>query len=184
MKKADDQIFMCPRGSISVGVKFTEFKGRKYIDIRNYFPEEGEFKPTAKGIMIPVEVAKEVNEAWVKALIVADKAGAFEAAKEAAATAKRGVKAGARPVKPSDKLYLVASQHPTRTSGMKFRKTRVLVSRTKALAIAKTRSSERTKYSVYSYEGPEPKSCTGDDEGYLLFDFTKGSVKQVRVASV
>jgi hypothetical protein len=35
-----------------VRVSAEEFKGRKYLDIRVYFEDEGEWKPTKKGVTI------------------------------------------------------------------------------------------------------------------------------------
>lgn len=49
------------RGQIQVAL--TEFKGTKYIDVRNYYLSEDEFKPTPKGLMIPTDYAVAVANA-------------------------------------------------------------------------------------------------------------------------
>jgi len=46
-KGADDQIH----------VRISRFRERDYVDIRHFYPtEEGEWKPTRKGIAIPVDL--------------------------------------------------------------------------------------------------------------------------------
>ncbi len=41
------------RGNIKITV--SEFNGQKYLDIRKYFEDEGELKPTKKGIALSAE---------------------------------------------------------------------------------------------------------------------------------
>ena len=44
-----------------IHVRISEFKERDYLDIRNYYEDEnGEWKPTRKGIAIPVEFYDEL----------------------------------------------------------------------------------------------------------------------------
>ncbi len=44
-----------------IHVRISEFKDRDYLDIRNYYEDEnGEWKPTRKGIAIPVEFYDEL----------------------------------------------------------------------------------------------------------------------------
>ena len=48
----------------AIRVEATEFKGVKYVDVRNYYRASGgDFKPTPKGLMIPIELADDVAAA-------------------------------------------------------------------------------------------------------------------------
>ena len=55
-------------GRERVEVSISEFKGRKFLDIRNYFydSENDEWKPTQKGVNVPVEMAHELFRAVKK----------------------------------------------------------------------------------------------------------------------
>lgn len=56
-----EKVIIKKSGRERIEVSVTEFKGRKFLDIRNYYrTEEGEWKPSPKGIMIPVESSKKV----------------------------------------------------------------------------------------------------------------------------
>ena len=47
-----------------VHVRLSRFKERDYLDIRNFYEtEDGEWKPTRKGIAVPVELYDELVEA-------------------------------------------------------------------------------------------------------------------------
>lgn len=50
-----------------IRVAVTEFKDKKYIDIRNFYvdtsTEEVTYKPTKKGISVPIEFYKKLIEA-------------------------------------------------------------------------------------------------------------------------
>jgi hypothetical protein len=47
-----------------VHVRLSRFRDRDYLDIRNFYQtEEGEWKPTRKGIAIPVDLYNELIEA-------------------------------------------------------------------------------------------------------------------------
>lgn len=49
-------------GRERIEISISEFKGRQFLDIRNYYRAEGgEWKPTPKGLTIPVELSK---SAW------------------------------------------------------------------------------------------------------------------------
>ena len=69
-----------------IHVRLSRFKERDYLDIRNFYEtEDGEWKPTRKGIAVPVELYDELI-------------GAIEAAKEEIAkraSAKASTETGA-----------------------------------------------------------------------------------------
>ena len=51
-------------GSGIIRIKKSEYKGFTFIDVRKYYEaEESEFKPTKKGIALPLDVADEVADA-------------------------------------------------------------------------------------------------------------------------
>ena len=52
-------------GKSVIRVQKTIYKEKTYLDIRKYYLEEdsGEFKPTRKGITIPIELVEEVKTA-------------------------------------------------------------------------------------------------------------------------
>lgn len=43
-----------------IRVEVTEYKGKEYVDIRKYYKEGLGWKPTPKGVMIPVEIFNKV----------------------------------------------------------------------------------------------------------------------------
>ena len=46
-----------------VRLSVSEFKGKKYIDIRTYFEaDDGEYKPTKKGVTLSVDLYSELKE--------------------------------------------------------------------------------------------------------------------------
>lgn len=53
-------------GRERIEVSISEFKKRKFLDIRNFYNDDGEWKPTPKGISIPVELAHEIYRAVKK----------------------------------------------------------------------------------------------------------------------
>jgi Transcriptional Coactivator p15 (PC4) len=67
-----------------IHIRISRFKDRDYLDIRNYYEDDaGEWKPTRKGIAVPVEFYDEVMESLAAAKAVIDKR-----AKEAPAAEK------------------------------------------------------------------------------------------------
>lgn len=57
-----------------IHVRISRFKERDYLDIRNYYEDDaGEWKPTRKGISVPVEFYDDVMKALVAAKAVIDK---------------------------------------------------------------------------------------------------------------
>lgn len=57
------------KGEDLVRVNATEFKGRQYIEVRTYYmAEDGEWKPTKKGITLSPELMEKVHEALGRAL--------------------------------------------------------------------------------------------------------------------
>jgi len=65
----DELVAVVNRGQTQqIQFRVNEFKGSNYIDIRTYYFDENseEFKPTRKGISIPVELYEELKEALAK----------------------------------------------------------------------------------------------------------------------
>jgi hypothetical protein len=57
------------KGEDLVRVNATEFKGRQYIEVRTYYmSEDGEWKPTKKGITLSPELMTKVHQALGTAL--------------------------------------------------------------------------------------------------------------------
>lgn len=57
------------KGEDLVRVSLTEFKGRQYVEIRTYYmADDGEWKPTRKGITLAPDLMKQVSEALESAL--------------------------------------------------------------------------------------------------------------------
>ena len=51
-----------------IHIRLSHFQGRDYLDIRNFFEtESGEWKPTRKGIAIPVELYDDLMAALEEA---------------------------------------------------------------------------------------------------------------------
>jgi len=51
-----------------IHIRISRFKDRDYLDIRNYYEDDaGEWKPTRKGIAVPVEFYDELMESLVAA---------------------------------------------------------------------------------------------------------------------
>ena len=66
MKK---QIAQFEKGEDVVRVGLTEFRKRQYIEVRAYYmDDEGEWKPTRKGITLTPDLMKEVHTALGTAL--------------------------------------------------------------------------------------------------------------------
>lgn len=49
-----------------IRVQPTEYRGKKYVDVRKFFDKDGEWMPTGKGISIPLEEAASVAQAIIK----------------------------------------------------------------------------------------------------------------------
>ncbi len=57
------------KGEDLVRVSLTEFKGRQYVEIRTYYmADDGEWKPTRKGITLAPDLMKQVSDALNTAL--------------------------------------------------------------------------------------------------------------------
>ena len=51
-----------------IHVRVSQFKGRVYLDVRNFYEDDaGEWKPTRKGVSVPVEFYAELMDALVAA---------------------------------------------------------------------------------------------------------------------
>jgi len=63
------QIDQFEKGEDVVRVALTEFRKRQYIEVRTYYmADDGEWKPTRKGITLNPDLMKEVHQALGKAL--------------------------------------------------------------------------------------------------------------------
>jgi len=68
-----------------IHIRISRFKDRDYLDIRNYYEDDaGEWKPTRKGIAVPVEFYDEVMESLTAAKAVIDQRAKDAPAKESA----------------------------------------------------------------------------------------------------
>ena len=57
------------KGEDIVRVSLTEFKGRQYVEVRTYYmADDGEWKPTRKGITLSPEMMRQVHTALGEAL--------------------------------------------------------------------------------------------------------------------
>jgi len=70
LQRADEELIKVidkgPGGRIHV--RLSRFRDRDYLDIRNFYEtEDGEWKPTRKGIAIPVELYDELIDALAAA---------------------------------------------------------------------------------------------------------------------
>ena len=57
------------KGEDQVRVSLSEFHGRQYVDVRAfYMADDGEWKPTRKGVTLNPELMREVHDAIGKSL--------------------------------------------------------------------------------------------------------------------
>lgn len=61
-------------GTGAIQIVGTQYKDVDYIDVRNFYLSEGEFKPTPKGIMVPLDKVEAVVAAMLKQLEAVGKA--------------------------------------------------------------------------------------------------------------
>ena len=47
----------------AIRIQETEFKGKKYLDIRQFYMGDTEYLPTKKGVMIPIELKDKIVDA-------------------------------------------------------------------------------------------------------------------------
>ncbi len=65
----EKQIAQFEKGEDVIRVALTEFRKRQYIEIRTYYmAEDGEWRPTKKGITLSPDLMKEVHSALGTAL--------------------------------------------------------------------------------------------------------------------
>lgn len=75
----DKQIAQIEKGEDVVRVALTEFRKRQYVEIRTYYmADDGEWKPTRKGITLNPDLMKEVYQALGKALADVENAEGIE----------------------------------------------------------------------------------------------------------
>ena len=68
-----------------IHVRISRFRERDYLDIRNFYEtEDGEWKPTRKGISVPVEFYDDLMAALGKAKTEIEKRAAASGAADAA----------------------------------------------------------------------------------------------------
>lgn len=69
-RESTDQIVaVIDRGTgRQIQVRLNEFKGKRYVDLRQFYLDEEQeiYKPTQKGVSIPVEQFTELKEALAK----------------------------------------------------------------------------------------------------------------------
>ncbi len=65
MSKSEKIIINKPGGRERIEIGITEYKGKEYLDIRNFYrdAESGEYKPSPKGVSVPVEMSKKLSRA-------------------------------------------------------------------------------------------------------------------------
>jgi len=64
----DKQIAQIEKGEDIIRVALTEFRKRQYIEIRTYYmADDGEWKPTKKGVTLSPDLMREVHQALGKA---------------------------------------------------------------------------------------------------------------------
>lgn len=164
-----DNIKFVERGSMAIGLQDTEFKSVRYIDIRNYYDSNGEWKPTAKGIMIPFEHSQEVLR------VLASLVGGGEHA-NVSASKRVGTKVS------NVTLYLVSRVKPKFDHGvMKIYASRVFKSRSSAVVKVQNltaKSSKSEPYKVFKYTGSKPTVIKQDVE-ICVFDDDGSSIRQI-----
>ena len=57
-----------PESKDVIRVQVKDFKGKKYLDLRNFYEKDGEKKPTKRGISIPLDIAQDVIAVALKEL--------------------------------------------------------------------------------------------------------------------
>lgn len=65
----DQLVAVLDRGPTQqVQIRLNEFKGKRYLDLRTFYLDENEevYKPTRKGVSIPVELFEDLKEALKK----------------------------------------------------------------------------------------------------------------------
>ncbi len=68
-QSADQIVAVIDRGAgRQIQVRLNEFKGKRYVDLRQFYLDEEQevYKPTQKGVSIPVEQFGELKEALAK----------------------------------------------------------------------------------------------------------------------
>ena len=66
----EKQIAQLEKGEDVVRVALTEFRNRQYIEIRTYYmADDGDWKPTRKGITLNPDLMSEVHDALGAALV-------------------------------------------------------------------------------------------------------------------
>lgn len=65
MRKTDQMVYSFARNPLEeVRASVTVFKGKEYVDLRIYFKgDDGEYRPSKKGLALPLEILPELEEA-------------------------------------------------------------------------------------------------------------------------
>lgn len=68
-EQEDQLVAVLDRGPTQqVQIRLNEFKGKRYLDLRTFYLDENEevYKPTRKGVSIPVELFEDLKDALKK----------------------------------------------------------------------------------------------------------------------
>lgn len=170
MSKSNKPVFV-ERGSLAIGLLVKEFKNAQFLDVRNYYDADGKWKPTAKGIMIPIEHGNEVVRAMEDLLDpIAPKRSMTKAPKVAA-----------KPKVKKIKLWLVSHRKPEFKAGeIQMAKSRVRESRDDAIKKAGRKTDEGSlnrTYKVFEYHGPQPRVIENGSSEVVVFDKAAGACR-------
>lgn len=161
-----DKIQFIKRGNMAIGVSYTEFKKVKYIDIRNYYDANGEWKPTAKGIMIPIDNCQDVLRV-------------FEDLVNEHAPERSEPKATVKASTSDVELYLVSRFKPKFEQGvMEMPLRRALERSSSARSKARNltlKSHKSEPYKVFKYTGPKPTVVLQHGVEIYVFEEDAGS---------
>lgn len=164
MSKSNKPVFV-ERGSLAIGLLVKDFKNNTFLDVRNYYDADGEWKPTAKGLMIPIEHSREVLRAMEDLIDpIAPKQSVPKAPK----------------IK-KIKLWLVSHQKPEFKDGeIQMAKSRVRESRDDAIKKAGRKTDEGSlnrTYKVFEYHGPQPRLIEDGDFRTVVFNKAAGGCR-------
>lgn len=145
MSKSNKPVFV-ERGSLAIGLLVKVFKGSTFLDVRNYYDAEGEWKPTAKGLMIPIEHSREVLRAMENLIDpIAPKQSMPKAAKS---SDKR--------TSSSKPLYFISRKQPRFKDGI-FKIDSARVSHSMSRMTVLLEKIRFTSYKVFRYDGVYPE---------------------------
>ena len=170
MFKSGKPVFV-ERGSLAIGLLVKDFKNNTFLDVRNYYDADGEWKPTAKGLMIPIEHSREVLRAMEDLIDpIAPKQSMPKTPKTAA-----------KPKVEKIKLWLVSHRKPEFKDGeIQMAQSRVRKSRDDAIKKAGRKTDEGSlnrTYKVFEYHGSKPRLVEDGDFRTVVFDKAAGGCR-------